>query len=132
MVMARSSLREPILSGPSDLISTPTAPELVTRPGDFATLGEALDHAALGPLGALPAVGPASLPPPGPAGLCYLQFSSGSTRFPVGVAVSQSALMANITAIGGPDGLSVTGKDRAVSWLPLYHDMGLVGMLLTS
>ncbi len=40
--------------------------------------------------------------------------------------------MANIAAIGGADGLKVGPADRTVSWLPLYHDMGLVGMLLSS
>jgi fatty-acyl-CoA synthase len=64
-------------------------------------------------------------------GLCYLQFSSGSTRFPMGVAVTQAALMANIVAVG-EHGLAVTAADRTVTWLPLYHDMGLVGMLLNS
>ena len=96
----------------------------------FAEAAEGLNLAAAGSLSDL-ADADASLPQPDRGGLCYLQYSSGSTRFPVGVAVSQSALMANIAAIGGPDGLNVTAKDRAVSWLPLYHDMGLVGMLLT-
>lgn len=60
----------------------------------------------------------------------YIQFSSGSTRFPTGVLVSHGALMANARAITR-DGLQVTAADRAVSWLPLYHDMGLVGFLLS-
>ncbi len=66
-----------------------------------------------------------------PDALSYLQFSSGSTRFPMGVCVSQSSGMANVAAIAH-DGLQVreTG-DRCVSWLPLYHDMGLVGFFLT-
>jgi fatty-acyl-CoA synthase len=71
------------------------------------------------------------LPAQDPQGLCYLQFSSGSTRFPMGVAVTQSALMANLVAVGDR-GLAVTSSDRTVTWLPLYHDMGLVGMLLNS
>jgi fatty-acyl-CoA synthase len=66
-----------------------------------------------------------------PDALSYLQFSSGSTRFPMGVCVSQRSGMANVAAIAH-DGLQVreTG-DRCVSWLPLYHDMGLVGFFLT-
>jgi fatty-acyl-CoA synthase len=60
---------------------------------------------------------------------CYLQFSSGSTRHPTGVRVTHRALMANAVAITR-DGLKVTPQDRAVSWLPLYHDMGLVGFLI--
>ncbi|WP_438381977.1 fatty acyl-AMP ligase [Asaia sp. BMEF1] len=72
-----------------------------------------------------------TLPTIGADDLSYLQFSSGSTRFPMGVAVTQSAGMANARAIAR-DGLKVreTG-DRCVSWLPLYHDMGLVGFFLT-
>ena len=72
---------------------------------------------------------PAGLPGADPDGLCYLQFSSGSTRFPLGVAVTHRALMANIFAISN-HGLKVGPADRAVSWLPLYHDMGLIGFLL--
>ncbi|MGG6430027.1 fatty acyl-AMP ligase [Acetobacter ghanensis] len=71
------------------------------------------------------------LSPVNPEALSYLQFSSGSTRFPMGVCVSQRSGMANVAAIAH-DGLQVkeTG-DRCVSWLPLYHDMGLVGFFLT-
>ena len=71
-----------------------------------------------------------ALPTPDPSGLSYLQFSSGSTRFPLGVAATQQAVMANAASIGR-HGLAVRDGDRGVSWLPLYHDMGLVGFLLT-
>ena len=97
----------------------------------FAEAAEGLGLIAAGALDDLPETGEAIAPAVDPDGLCYLQYSSGSTRFPVGVAVTQSALVANVSAIGGPDGLGVGAADRAVSWLPLYHDMGLVGMLLT-
>src|SRR5262249_47531882 len=70
------------------------------------------------------------LPRQDPDGLCYLQFSSGSTRFPLGVAVTQRAFMANVSRIAR-DGLVVVDGDRAISWLPFYHNMGLVGFLLT-
>ncbi|MCX5619220.1 fatty acyl-AMP ligase [Bombella pollinis] len=68
-------------------------------------------------------------------GLSYLQFSSGSTRFPMGISVTQKAGMANAHAIA-KYGLQVypsddVRDDRCVSWLPLYHDMGLVGFFLT-
>ncbi len=72
----------------------------------------------------------ADLPAITPDDPCYLQFSSGSTRFPTGVLVTHRALMANAVAITR-DGLQVKAADRAVSWLPLYHDMGLVGFLLS-
>ncbi len=71
-----------------------------------------------------------ALPVIEPGDTAYLQFSSGSTRFPMGVVVQQRALMANASATLR-HGLQVRPDDRAVSWLPLYHDMGLVGFLLT-
>jgi fatty-acyl-CoA synthase len=62
---------------------------------------------------------------------CYIQFSSGSTRHPHGVQITQAALMANLQGITGPGGLDVAKGDRAVSWLPLYHDMGLIGFMFS-
>jgi fatty-acyl-CoA synthase len=70
------------------------------------------------------------LRPLGAADLSYIQFSSGSTRHPHGVQISQRALMANLQGMTGPAGLDVVPGDRAVSWLPLYHDMGLIGFLM--
>ncbi|MGE3648358.1 MAG: AMP-binding protein, partial [Reyranellaceae bacterium] len=70
------------------------------------------------------------LRPWGPGERCYLQFSSGSTRFPLGVDVRQDALMANIAGMTGESGLAVRAGDHANSWLPLYHDMGLIGFML--
>ncbi|WP_293897848.1 fatty acyl-AMP ligase [Phenylobacterium sp.] len=79
---------------------------------------------------ALPDAPPADLPPPGADDPCYVQFSSGSTRNPTGVLCTHRALMANAMAIT-KHGLRVVPEDRALSWLPLYHDMGLVGFLLS-
>jgi len=56
----------------------------------------------------------------------YVQFSSGSTSEPKGVVVRQQALMANANAIAC-HGLRIQAADRACSWLPFCHDMGLVG-----
>jgi fatty-acyl-CoA synthase len=61
--------------------------------------------------------------------ICYLQYSSGSTRFPHGVAVTHKALLNNLSAHS--HGMEVTENDRCVSWLPWYHDMGLVGCFLS-
>ncbi|MGX7896855.1 fatty acyl-AMP ligase [Tsuneonella sp. HG222] len=77
---------------------------------------------------ALPEGAPA-LPTPDPDDICYLQYSSGSTRFPHGVAVTHRALLNNLRGHG--IGMGLTMEDRCVSWLPWYHDMGLVGCLLS-
>jgi len=67
--------------------------------------------------------------PLGPGELSHIQFSSGSTRFPLGVEIGQDALMANARAIVR-DALGLNEDDHVVSWLPFYHDMGLVGQCL--
>jgi fatty-acyl-CoA synthase len=79
----------------------------------------------------LDAVDPAKteLPSAKPDDIAYLQYSSGSTRFPHGVAVTHEALLDNLRAHGL--GLRIEDKDRCISWLPWYHDMGLVGCLLS-
>jgi fatty-acyl-CoA synthase len=74
--------------------------------------------------------GSVELPIISPDQLCYVQFSSGSTRFPHGVAITHRALM-NSAAGMTRDGLDLKLGDRCVSWLPMYHDMGLVGSMLT-
>jgi len=61
--------------------------------------------------------------------IAYLQYSSGSTRFPHGVAITHRALLSNLAAHS--IGMHVGDGDRCVSWLPWYHDMGLVGCLLS-
>ncbi len=59
----------------------------------------------------------------------YLQYTSGSTRFPRGVMVSEAAVMHNLSGII-KNGLRVRSGDRCISWLPYYHDMGLIGFVL--
>ncbi len=76
----------------------------------------------------LPAT-PAVLPPADPYAIAYLQYSSGSTRFPHGVAVTHRAVMANLA--GHAHSMQIAPGDRGVSWLPWYHDMGLVGTFLS-
>ena len=59
----------------------------------------------------------------------YLQYTSGSTRFPRGVEMTQESVMNNLREICDI-GVQVTDADRLVSWLPFYHDMGLVAFVL--
>ncbi|MDP2332167.1 MAG: fatty acyl-AMP ligase [Reyranella sp.] len=59
---------------------------------------------------------------------CYVQFSSGSTRAPMGIDIRQDRLMANID--GSIERQELNEDDSGVSWLPLYHDMGLIGFIL--
>ncbi len=69
------------------------------------------------------------LSPADPDAIAYLQYSSGSTRFPHGVAITHRGLLDNLRAHGL--GLDIQENDRCISWLPWYHDMGLVGCLLS-
>jgi acyl-CoA synthetase (AMP-forming)/AMP-acid ligase II len=62
----------------------------------------------------------------------FMQFTSGSTAQPKGVVLSHANLAANAAAIGGAGGLALRPDDIGVSWLPLHHDMGLIGMALAS
>ncbi len=85
----------------------------------------AADHLVVHPGACRPAP---SAEPPGPRDLALVQFSSGSTVDPKPVALTHANLVAQIealTALVGP-----TAQDCLVSWLPLYHDMGLIGCLL--
>ena len=64
-----------------------------------------------------------------PDDICFLQFTSGSTAEPKGVVVTHANVAANQHAFM-IEGLGVTPDDSGVSWLPLYHDMGLIGFVL--
>jgi fatty-acyl-CoA synthase len=90
---------------------------------DLAMIGAAQDFYDLPKANADPR-------PFGPSDRCYLQYSSGSTRAPLGVDIPQRVLMSNCDAIS-KHGLILQSGDRCTSWLPLYHDMGLVGFMLT-
>jgi fatty-acyl-CoA synthase len=71
----------------------------------------------------------AATSPFGPDEICYIQYSSGSTSAPKGVIGTQRSVNANLHAITR-HGLQLKEQDRAASWLPLYHDMGLIGFAL--
>ena len=72
---------------------------------------------------------PINLPPPGNSdSVALIQYTSGSTGDPKGVVLSHANLLANIRTMGGV--MEASSADVFVSWLPLYHDMGLIGAWL--
>ena len=64
-----------------------------------------------------------------PADPCFLQFTSGSTSTPKGVVVTQGMVVANCETMA--QGIGYHEDERYCAWLPIYHDMGLLGYLRT-
>jgi acyl-CoA synthetase (AMP-forming)/AMP-acid ligase II len=77
-----------------------------------------------------PGAGEAHLPPPADDHLLLIQFSSGSTALPKGVCLTRGSIWAHLAATTGR--LQLDRSDVVVTWLPLYHDMGLVGAIFGS
>src|SRR5690606_23017546 len=100
------------------------APFYEAAPGDppLVALGSVLPGAANVPSGDR-----LETPPHDPERLVVLQYTSGSTSEPKGVMIPDRVLSANIDACAAAAGLR--DHEVMVSWLPLYHDMGLVGFL---
>ncbi len=98
------------------------APFLEAHPSDPLTVG--YDDLRGDPAAWQPA-------PADPDALAVLQFTSGSTSDPKGVMLPHRAVLANVDAIAVALELDPE-TDVAVSWLPLYHDMGLVGILTSA
>jgi fatty-acyl-CoA synthase len=105
-----------------------TSPD-VARLLDLAGLDRTVATVTLNQLDGRPLAAPVASELDSPA---LLQFTSGSTSAPKGVVLTHSNVHANVAAIASPDGIDVRPTDVGVSWLPLYHDMGLIGMLLTA
>ncbi|WP_119168672.1 fatty acyl-AMP ligase [Algihabitans albus] len=87
---------------------------MVGTPGDFRDLPESRGD----------------LRPLGKEDPAYIQYSSGSTSMPRGVMITQRGVTSNVLGIAR-HGLALESGDRCASWLPLYHDMGLVGFSIT-
>ncbi|WP_397458247.1 non-ribosomal peptide synthetase [Pseudomonas asplenii] len=111
LVLTSADLREPLLQ--MDELSATDAPQLLCV--------DTLDSTAAD-----------NWQDPGiePDDIAFLQYTSGSTALPKGVQVSHGNLVANEVLIRHGFGIDVNPDDVIVSWLPLYHDMGLIGGLL--
>ncbi|HIJ90020.1 MAG: AMP-binding protein [Desulfobulbaceae bacterium] len=79
---------------------------------------------------ACPGGTPPPLPRPNAQDIAFLQYTSGSTGNPKGVVLTHANLLANLRAMEQASG--ITSTDIFVSWLPLYHDMGLIGACMGS
>ncbi|NMO89027.1 fatty acyl-AMP ligase [Actinomycetospora sp. TBRC 11914] len=110
---------------PALALATPAGVEAVEATG---AVGRVL---ALGGTGdELPAPSGAELVDPDPDDVAYLQYTSGSTRTPAGVVVTHANVLANCAQLVDAVGVH-RDTNRSVTWLPLFHDMGLVaGVLL--
>ena len=114
---------------------TSSAARMVLGPAEFLPfVQEAAKDLSLALIGTLADVtalpeGRGTLNPGGPGDLSYIQYSSGSTRFPTGVMVTHATLMANCHSMN-KYGVRNSPGERAMSWLPFFHDMGLVGFML--
>ena len=119
--------RARVIAADTDLVvvDPDLAPFLVPAPGDPPQI--LLSELAAGP--GRPTAADLDRPPVDPDSLAVLQFTSGSTDAPKGVMLPHRAVCANL------DGVCQAGEldrdqDVLVSWLPLYHDMGLVGFVM--
>ncbi|HEV8598746.1 MAG TPA: fatty acyl-AMP ligase [Gemmatimonadales bacterium] len=127
--------REAYLATTEHVLAAAKVSALLTAEPLEAGLRERADHIGVslvhrwdelhGP--ALASIEPAALSDP-----AFMQFTSGSTAHPKGVVLTHANLASNAAAICGPRGLALGPEDFAVSWLPLHHDMGLIGMALAS
>jgi acyl-CoA synthetase (AMP-forming)/AMP-acid ligase II len=107
--------------------------EVVVVPDDFlpaaeATCGEVCRVIGLSRLGETASM--SSTRVPAKSDVAFIQYSSGTTREPLGIAIAEQAARCNVAGIG--QALELSDKDVIVSWLPLGHDMGLVGSFLCS
>ncbi|WP_199443701.1 AMP-binding protein [Umezawaea beigongshangensis] len=107
------------------------ATTLLADPGVLGVLTASAPDLVLPDVIALDAEGPATPPAalPGEDDVALIQYTSGSTGKPKGVVLRHRNLIANIEGIASVFGLDESA--RVVSWLPPYHDMGLIGFILT-
>ncbi|MBW2702742.1 MAG: AMP-binding protein [Deltaproteobacteria bacterium] len=113
-------------SGARFMISFPRIRKVIG--GVLAADNELVEFILANEIVAEPAQRP-GLPSIDPDSTALIQYTSGSTGLPKGAMLSHRALLANVHGIS--QGLDTSEKDVSVSWLPLFHDMGLIGSLFT-
>jgi fatty-acyl-CoA synthase len=126
--------RDHYLSQLHFLVRNARARAAFATPDFIDLLREAVDDASLEFVGTLDELdvremSSQPLVPSTPDEIAYVQYTSGSTRVARGAVITQRAVMINLRAIMD-HGIALTPQDRFFSWLPFYHDMGLVGKLL--
>jgi 1-acyl-sn-glycerol-3-phosphate acyltransferase len=132
---ARPSQIEDHMRRHAGILSNAQARVLITMPeaktlalllrSQVATLSDVVTPADLA-TNAIPHIRPAAKADD----IAFLQYTSGSTGSPKGVILTHANVLANLRAMG--QALQVNSSDVFVSWLPLYHDMGLIGAWLGS
>lgn len=132
---ARASQIEDHMRRHAGILSNAQARVLITMPeakalalllrSQVATLSDVVTPVEL-TTGAAQAINPT----PKTDDIAFLQYTSGSTGSPKGVVLTHANVLANLRAMG--QALQVSSSDVFVSWLPLYHDMGLIGAWLGS
>jgi acyl-CoA synthetase (AMP-forming)/AMP-acid ligase II/acyl carrier protein len=132
---ARASQIEEHLRHQAGILGNAGAKVLLTSPqmrGTSGLLRSLLDSLAqVTSVDALPGAADRALPRIlEPERTALIQYTSGSTGAPKGVVLSHSNILANIQALG--TALAVTSDDTFISWLPVYHDLGLIGAWLGS
>lgn len=109
----------------SSILAAANVDVLVTDAGLATRLGDVAD-VRIFDVSQLPTAHDLEPPNVEPEQWALLQFTSGSTKAPRGVPISHRALLSNIEAFAVA-GLRADERDHCVSWLPLFHDMGLIG-----
>ncbi|WP_212735421.1 non-ribosomal peptide synthetase/type I polyketide synthase [Herbidospora galbida] len=136
LVADRSEDFQPLFWGlvAAGLVPVPLAPdprrvrpvwEFLGRPPTVADEPPIPEARALSPAALLRGEKATELPVRSPHDLAFLQFSSGSTGDPKGVELTHAAVVANLAQIRAA--AAITPDDVSVSWMPYFHDMGLIG-----
>jgi len=105
--------------------------KILTLPGSFVPMvGDMGDGIRIIATEDLDNAGDIPTAPSSQEDIALVQFTSGSTSEPRGVILTHANIMANAQSIRRK--VKITHKDRIVSWMPLYHDMGLIGFFITA